>query len=130
MKRSQVRTAYLDYSGRTSENVRQLSFAALGIIWVFRPSTANLTFSRTLLIAGTCAVSALVLDFLQSLYGTVAWGWFHRQKELTGLDDDAEFKAPRQMNWPTNALFLLKVVALIPCYALLLRHLARMVQLD
>jgi len=127
MKRPDLRTAYSDFSASTSEKVRQLSFAALGIVWVFRPPL-DFRLPTILVLAGGCAVLALALDFLQSLYGTLAWGILHRRKELAGLGDEQEFKAPRQINWPTNALFAAKVAALVGCYVLLLRHLARLVQ--
>lgn len=127
MKRLDVRVAYSDFSASTSEKVRQLSFAALGIIWVFRPPS-DFRLTTTLVLAGTFAVVALAFDFLQSLYGTVAWGILHRRKELAGVDDEHVFKAPRQINWPTNTLFVVKVVALVACYSLLLRHLVHLVQ--
>ena len=122
MKRPDVRAAYQDYSARTSENVRRLSFAALGVIWVFKPPNGAL-LPPVLLMTGVCAVGALALDFLQSLYGTVAWGVFHRRKERAGVDNETEFKAPRQINWPTNSLFTAKVAALSAAYLLLLRYL-------
>ncbi len=79
-------------------------------------------------MAGVGAVVALTADFLQSLYGTVAWGVFHRQKELAGLDNQEEFKAPRQINWPTNVLFGIKVLALALRYGLLFSYLVKLLQ--
>lgn len=122
MKRADARAAYQDYSASTSEKVRQLAFAALGVVWVFRPNN-GMQLPRTLLWAATFAVVALALDFLHSLYGTAAWGVLHRRKEREGVGDDVQFKAPRQINWPTNSLFGAKVLALAVCYVFLLRHL-------
>jgi hypothetical protein len=125
MQRPHALQAYQDYSARTSENVRQLSFAALAVVWVFRPEK-GFAFPSGLLWAGTLAITALALDFLQSLYGTVAWGTLHRRKEREGVSSTAEFKAPRQINWPTNALFSAKSAALAASYALLLSYLYRL----
>lgn len=122
MKRADARAAYQEYSASTSEKVRQLAFAALGVVWVFRPNN-SMQLPRTLLWAATLAIVALALDFLHSLYGTTAWGVLHRRKEREGVGDDVQFKAPRQINWPTNSLFGAKVVALAVCYMFLLRHL-------
>jgi hypothetical protein len=122
MKRADARAAYQDYSASTSEKVRQLAFAAIGVVWVFRPEN-TFQLPRTLLWAAIFAVSALALDFVHSLYGTVAWGVFHRRKEREGVSDETQFKAPRQINWPTNSLFGAKVVALAICYVFLLQHL-------
>ena len=122
MNRAVARTAYEDYSKSTSEKVRNLAFAAIGVVWVIRPQT-SLQLPRLLLWAAMFAVLALAFDVLQSLYGTIAWGWFHRRKEHERLSDDEEFKAPRQINWPTNWLFYLKVAALAVCYVFLFRYL-------
>jgi hypothetical protein len=98
-----------------------LSFAAFGAIWVFRPDQ-SLALPNALLWSGALAIGALALDFLQSLYGTIAWGAFHRRKEKSGVDHETEFKAPREINWPTNACFTAKVLSLAGCYVLLLRY--------
>jgi hypothetical protein len=123
MKRADARAAYGEFSKGTSEKVRQLAFAALGVVWLFRPDAGSVHLPRVLLFAATFAVGALALDLLQSIYGTVAWGVFHRRKEHEGLDDETDFKAPRQINWPTNWLFVGKIVALSASYSLLFRHL-------
>ena len=122
MKRADVRAAYDTFSTSTSEKVRQLSFAAFGVIWVFRPE-AGPALPNALLWSGALAIGALALDFLQSLYGTVAWGVFHRTKEKAAVDHESDFKAPREINWPTNTCFVAKVLALAGCYVLLLRYL-------
>jgi hypothetical protein len=122
MKRPNARAAYEDFSRSTSDKVRELAFAALGVVWIFRPD-GSIQLPRPLLWAATFAVVSLALDLLQSLYGTVAWGVFHRRKEHEGLSDEVEFKAPHQINWPTNSLFAGKVVALAVSYGFLFRHL-------
>jgi hypothetical protein len=122
VRRKDAFEAYQSFSARTSENVRGLSFAALAVIWLFRPGQ-GFVFPRILVWAGTSAVIALAMDFLQSSYGTLIWGRIHRQKELAGIPADAEFKNRPWVNWPTNTFFGLKVGAVIVCYFLLLRHL-------
>ena len=123
MNRAAARAAYDNFSQSTSDKVRQLAFAAIGVVWVMRPNT-SVQLPRTLLWAATFAVMALAFDVLQSLYGTIAWGWFHRKKEHERIGDDEQFKAPRQINWPTNGFFYLKVSALVICYGFLFTHLA------
>lgn len=129
MNRKDALEAYHSYSARTSENVRGLSYAALAVVWLFRPEV-GLTFPRILVGAGLCAVIALAADFLQSLYGTVAWGRIHRRKELAGLPVDAAFRNPPAVNWPTNGFFLIKVLAVVGAYALVLSYLAGKVVLQ
>jgi hypothetical protein len=124
VKRRDALQAYHDYSARTSENVRRLSFAALAVVWLFKPEQ-GLMASRILVWAGVAAISALAADFLQSLYGTIAWGGIHRRKELAGLSPEDEFRNPRVINWPTNTLFALKVISVSASYVLVLLHLVR-----
>lgn len=124
MNRQDVRDAYYEVSGKASDNVRQLSFAALAVVWIFRPNTSdNVVLPLILLWAGSFAVGALFLDFLQYLYATVAWGWLHRLKETAGVSDVDDFKAPRVINWPTNTFFGFKAVSVALAYVLVLIHL-------
>ena len=122
MRRADALAAYQDFSDRTSAKVRQLAFAAIGIVWVFRPTTGA-HFPTTLARIAILAVIALALAFAQSLYGTVAWGAFHRRQELASVGSNVDFKAPAILNWPTNTLFALKTIALIGTYVALMIYL-------
>jgi hypothetical protein len=127
MTRKDCLAAYQDFSAQTSENVRNLSFAAIAVIWVFRvePSDGGFALSSPLLAAGTASVLALMLDFLQYAYATIAWGRFHRIKELEGASIDSEFSAPARINWPTLFLFWAKVASVAVAYGILLGFLVR-----
>jgi hypothetical protein len=127
VKRRDAIEAYHGHSTRTSENVRSLGFAALAVVWLFRPDR-GLVFPQTLLWAGVLAVAALASDFLQSVYGTLAWGRFHRSKELKGVSAEEDFHAPRAINWPTNTFFWTKVIAVTFSYVLLLKYLLGIVR--
>ena len=129
MKRKDCLEAYQDYSRQTSDNVRKLSFAAIAIIWVFKAQTqgGSVTISPILVWSGISVVIALVFDFIQYTYGTIAWGSFHRQKELSGVLPNGEFKAPVWINWPTNTFFTIKVLSVGVGYVLLLIFLGRIV---
>ncbi|MGD0265295.1 MAG: hypothetical protein ABSD47_10170 [Candidatus Methylomirabilota bacterium] len=73
-----------------------------------------------LLWSGFAIVLALLLDFLQYGYATVAWGGLHRAKERANLSLTEEFKAPAAINWPTIILFWLKVGPVAVGYVILL----------
>jgi hypothetical protein len=119
--------AYQDFSAQTSDNVRKLSFAGIGAIWVFRgqPETVSLGLPTMLVWSGFAIVLALLLDFLQYGYATVAWGALHRAKEKANLSLTEEFKAPAAINWPTITLFWFKVGCVAVGYAILLIFLIR-----
>jgi hypothetical protein len=93
------------FTGKLSENARQLSFAGIGSVWVFSGGTAAsltvLHIPTTFLVAGLAFVTALAFDFLQYVCGGAAWSWFRRKMELeiTENNQPDSFLAPRQINW-------------------------------
>ena len=66
----------------------------------------------------------LALDLLQYVAGTVVWGAYNRWHDREGTDRDAEFLAPRWLNWPALAFFWLKLLGIVAAYVLLLAELA------
>lgn len=122
MTRADALKAYQDLSSRASENVRQLAFAALAVVWVFKPTSvsAQWPLPRQLVGVGALAITALLCDFLQYVYGTIAWGWFHRLKEKADIPLEGEVHAPRAINWPSSFFFFAKVGTLGASYGILL----------
>lgn len=126
MNRSDIREAYYEASGKASDIVRQLCFAALAVVWIFRPESppGTVDLPPSLSWAGILAVAGLAADLLQYVYRTIAWGTFHRVKELEGVADDVQFKAPRSINWPSYILFGAKLVAVTAAYFAIFVYLA------
>jgi len=114
--------AYQYNSGQVSSNVRQLGFAALASVWLFKSTSKGETVTLPLLLwwVGGLSVAALFFDFVQYLWNATAWGQYHRRQELKGIAVNEEFLAPTWINWPGNGLFVLKVCCLFLCYFLLL----------
>ena len=126
MKLAYVRERYSYYTGKASEIVRQLAFAGIAVIWVFKTDRGDqVRVPQELLPAAIALVAALVFDFLQYVAGSLAWGIYQKVKESGGAKEDTEFLAPRPINWPALALFWSKVVAIAIAYALLLCFLVR-----
>jgi hypothetical protein len=124
MKLKDARDLYYFNSGKTSDLVRQLALAGIAIIWIFRyevDGTPKIPqpFATPLILIGV----GLALDLLQYALATAVWGIFQRRKELGGTLEEADFKAPRQFNWPTIVLFAAKVSTIAWAYFLLLQHL-------
>jgi len=122
MLRSDALAKYQESSQRTSENVRQLAFAALAVVWLFKPPdvAASWQWPRGLVAAGALATAALIFDFMQYLWNTIAWGRFHRRKEMEGVPLDGLILAPRRINRPAALFFWLKAAALCGAYGFLL----------
>jgi len=116
------RTDYQQLSGIASEVSRQLGFAGIAIIWIFKVDSANNTFvlAPELYYAGAFIVLSLALDLLQYLSGSLIWGVYWRYKEKKGVAENSEIKAPRCFNWPAVTFFWLKLVLMVIAYYQLL----------
>lgn len=126
MKLPEALENYYYHSGKVSEIGRQVAFAGIALIWIFKVDGQN-KVPVELILPAMFILASLVLDVLQYLYATVAWGIFRRkkEKELNAANTpEAEFLAPRALNWPTNVLFYAKVVCLGAGYWLLYQYLA------
>lgn len=125
MNLKDAREFYYLNSGKTSDLVRQLGFAGIAVIWIFKSEVQGVPkIPQTLLFPLSLIVVGLALDLLQYAVATSIWGIFHRSKEKSGISEDASFVAPRQFNWPALVFFVLKVISIAVAYVLLLRHVA------
>jgi hypothetical protein len=126
MKLQDVRSTYYELSGKTSDLVRQLGFAGIALIWLFKTDIAGQPrIPGALVVPGLLIVVALTLDLLQYVAGTLIWGMYNRQKERAGSSPEEEFTAHPALNWPTLVCFWGKVVLMSIAYALLILFLAR-----
>lgn len=118
--------AYYDHTRRASDINRQLAFAGIALIWLFRIETEQgqkipgiLTFSLLMF------VYAVTLDLLHYLLAGILWGTFSRYQEKRVVDGEEEFLAPRWINWPGNTFFILKFPLVIAGYYGLAGYLLR-----
>jgi len=124
MKLKDTREAYYFYSGKTSDIIRYLGLAGIALIWIFRfESESVISLPRILLLPTILLAIGLSLDLLQYLAGSVIWGLYNRIKEKSGIGDEDEFEAPREINWATLFLFWLKIVPIVLAYIFILRFL-------
>jgi len=114
-----VRQAYYDFTGKTSEIVRQLGFAGIALVWIFKTGTdGNPIIPNNLLIPAILIVISLTSDLSQYIAGSIAWGVYNRIKEKRGTSDKENFEAPRYINWATNAFFITKIICMAIAYFL------------
>lgn len=121
MKRAQCLDAYQGFSKQASENARNLSLAAIAVVWLFssRKDTGAVQIPSALRPVLVGSVLALTCDFLQYLIGTAFWGTYHRYLERKGVEPDVDFRAPRWMNWPTNFFFTFKFLCVVLAFTAL-----------
>lgn len=82
MQLKDTRESYQFFSGKASEIVRQLGFAGIAVIWVFKVTVGDRqVVPPELLPAGILLVSGLTLDLLHYVTGTLIWGVYNRSKE-------------------------------------------------
>jgi hypothetical protein len=119
MKLKEVKEAYQDCSRILSSNVRNLCFAGIAVVWVFRVGT---DIPDVLLIPLLCFVVSLSLDLSQYIVSSIIWWAFYLIKEKS-LDDEDETRAPKHINLPAELLLLFKVVAVCVGYLFIARFL-------
>jgi len=129
MKIKDYRDSYDSFSSKTSEISRQLSFAGIALIWVFKPKDATpVAIPLELLWPAGLFVLALALDLLHAAYGTFLWGAFSRIHEKRGVGKEANLDAPSWFNWPMLIFFWGKVLAVIAAYAVTLSYVMGLLQ--
>ena len=118
--------AYREYSAKASDVSRQLAFAGLAVVWIFKTDVKNggPKIPTEFVPATIVLILALTFDLFQYVSATVVWGIFNRGKEKAGTKLTDEFGAPRAINWPANSFFTAKLIALAVAYGKLLCLLA------
>ena len=114
-----------DYYTKTLSTIsRQLGFAGLAIIWIFKTEKAgNYEVPAELVWPTILLVGGLAADFFHYLIASEIWRFYARHREKAGSSQTEEFLAPPQLNWPAMLLFYIKLVFTIAAYALLLSFL-------
>ena len=112
-----VQNRYIYYSKTASAICRQLGFAGIALVWIFRSDTTEIYAIPTELVMPSLIIFvALSFDLLQYLSGTVLWSWWLQAKDREGAVEDEQFEPPKQINWPTIFFFYSKISAMIFAY--------------
>lgn len=121
-KLSDYREVYYEATATASDISRQAAYAGIALIWLFcNLSDGFLSIPKGLLLPIAMLIIGLLLDIFQYLYKSILWGWFCRNNESKcGTEEDPELSVPTYYNWPTLALFWLKILAVILAYLLVL----------
>lgn len=81
-KLNECEKEYQLMSGKASDVGRQLSFAGIAIVWMFKPgNNLNLVMPGNLLIPLFLFSLSLFFDLLHDICSAVVWGCFHRIAE-------------------------------------------------
>jgi hypothetical protein len=124
-----ARTAYKESSKQAGDIGRQLAFAGIAVIWLFKVGDgAQATVSPELVRPLLFFAFALAADLLQYVAAAALWGYFSSRKE-NWLDRNGkrtdEFQVPKALNWPAIGFFWIKVLSLLGGQSLLIVFLAK-----
>ncbi len=124
MKLKDAKDIYYYFSETTSKIVRQLGFAGIAIVWIFKAETNGRQIIPSELIPATIMIIiGLTFDLLHYVSGTLVWGLYHRHKEKEKVGEKNESLAPKQINWATIFFFWAKTIMMCVAYISLLSFL-------
>lgn len=117
MKLSEIRKSYEDSSGKLSSVNRQLAFAGIAVIWIFRKSDiGSINIDKDLTLPSLLFVVSFFLDILQFLSQSLIWYSYYWYKRNEGALEDKEMNEPERPNIIPWSFLILKVIALIIAY--------------
>lgn len=108
-------TSY-EFSGKASDISRQLAFAAIAVIWLFKTDTptGHISIPPELIFPGTLIVAALALDLLQYFAAYLIWRVYYLYLERKHIAE-----VERHSKWlerPIFGLFWIKIVLVVWAY--------------
>jgi hypothetical protein len=129
MKLEDYRDTYYTFSAKASDVARQLSFAGIALIWVFKTEKIGpLAIPGPLLWPAFLFIATLALDLFQSVFGSLIWGAFSHYHERKGITDEEEVDSPAYFTWPMLFCFWMKLFALATGYVFVLFYVYALVQ--
>jgi hypothetical protein len=137
MKLSDYNKVCTEYTGKASEIVRQLIFAGIAVIWLFRIQTpiagqSSLDSFLIFPLFGLCL--AAMADLMQYVFGGRVWAKFFRDEERKAkaankknylLTLDPDIKAPRKYSYRIGLFYNAKIVLMFLSYIFIIIFLAR-----
>lgn len=131
-KLSDYLDTYRRLSGKASDVSRNLSFAGIALIWIFKCDSQNgPVIPRGLLFPLILFAASLFCDLMQYCLGAVIWGSFFKYQEKAkyrkygkkAVESDPDVDSPKYFPLPQEILFSLKLLFVLWSYALLVTFL-------
>ena len=120
MEEDVIAKQYYRYAEQAGAVLRQLSFAGLGAIWIFRVETSGKTLLPTSAgVAGFLLVTALALEVLHFLCGAMVWA---RRAHLARAAEN-EPSPVQAISKFTIYFLLIRAVIVTLAYCVLLKYL-------
>lgn len=117
MKLKEYKNDIYKFSEIASENVRKLSFAGIGIIWIFKTNEINKPlFPQELFFPLLMLALTLFFDFFQYLTAYAIWLMFYKIQETNEVDAQKDIKAHAALTIPISVCFVAKVCTILIAY--------------
>ena len=118
MKLSEIRKDYEELSGILSKLNRQLAFAGIAIVWLFRTTdnTGTTSIEPSMLTPIMYFVISFAFDLLQYFWQSLSWYIYYWWKRCNGKKEDEDMNEPEWPNFIAWMMFVVKVIALIIAY--------------
>jgi uncharacterized membrane protein len=132
VKISKIRDAFEEFSGKASEQSRQLALAGVAIIWILRVGTdaGDIKFSNALVRPLGGFALALGLDLFQYVYYTLLWGVINAVLRRRHKNDEKDVVIWPLVHWLPAILFYLKIALVVGSYVALLRYMAQFIAVN
>jgi len=112
------------YSSKASDIVRNLNFAGIAIIWIFKLDVLNkIELPAFLYFPLLLFVLALITDLSQYVYGYYLWDVFYKENEKKGFKDQDEVRDKKFLGKRLDRIFWGKILLTALAFILLLFHL-------
>jgi hypothetical protein len=104
--------------------VRQLAFAGIAVIWIFKVPTENSAkVPGALVLPGLLLIGALAFDLLHYAVGTAIYGIANRGAHGRGIEEGQTMPTNSLWNLPTLVFFWGKILLVAAGYVLILAYL-------
>jgi hypothetical protein len=123
VKLQDYRDDFYTFSGKASDIGRQLAFAGIAIIWLFKKDTLpGLSIPRELLLPGIFILFSLSLDLFHYCLASIIWRLFYRSMEKGNTSEDAELQHSVWLERPLWLLFAAKIILVLLAYIWIIRY--------
>jgi len=103
---SEYKKDYYAFTGKLSDINRQIAFAGIAIIWIFKTSTkTGFKLDDNLIAPAIFIVLGLAFDMFQYIYQSLTWTIFYTFYKRKGVTEDFEVDSPEYLNWISWVFF-------------------------
>ena len=116
-KLSEYKEDYYSFSGKLSDINRQIAFAGIALIWIFKQTINNeIVLDPALVSPARLIIIALGIDIFHYIYQTITWSIFYTIKKAKHNSEDYELDSPIYLNITAWVLFGFKILFVLIAY--------------